>query len=59
MVSKTIEKYPDLHSCFNAETVLAALKDGVSGVEEFALFIRNDMSNYRMNFVNKRYHRLM
>ena len=43
MVSQVLEKYPELHCCFNAETLLAALKvEGISDVEAFALFIRED-----------------
>ena len=39
---------------------MAALKvEGISDVEAFALFIREDIGNYRMNFVNKRYQQLM
>ena len=59
MVSQTIEKYPELHGCFNKETILAAVNDGVSDVEAFALYIRGDIGNYRMNSVNKRYQELM
>ena len=43
MVSQVLEKYPELHCCFNAETLLAALKvEDISDVEAFALFIRED-----------------
>ena len=58
MISQTLEKYPELRGCFNTFTVHAALKDGVTGLEEFALFIREDLTNYRMNFVNKRFNEL-
>ena len=55
MISQTIEKYPELNCSFNTFTVHAALREGVDGVEEFAMFIREDLTNYKMNFVNKRF----
>ena len=57
-VEAMLEKYSDLYGGFNLNTIIRAKSKGISGVENLALFVREELTNYRMTVVAEQYTKL-
>lgn len=57
IIRACLDKNPDLHGCFNYETVSEYGSDAKSG-DEFALIVRDQLSSFKIKVVNKRYQEL-
>ena len=51
-VKAMVAKYPDLFAGFNLDTIRSAEAKGISGVDELAMFVREQLSNFRMTVVS-------
>ena len=57
-VETMVEKYSDLFGGFNLDTIMQAKSKGISGVENLAMHVREELSNYRMTVVAAQYTKL-
>ena len=53
-----VEKYSDLFGGFNLDTIMRAKSKGISGVENLAMHVREELTNYRMTVVSEQYTKL-
>ena len=54
-VKMMLEKYSELYGVFNEDCIADASKKGIKGLEEFAIHVREQKSQYKMTVVNKRF----
>ena len=57
-VKDLLSRYPELYGCFDNNTVARAKAKGVSSCDDLAQVVREELSQYRMTVVNKRYQEL-